>query len=108
MSSTKSLLDFILCLMSDDNAKAAFIADPDQALADAGLSDVCSEDISDAMTYVAEYHPVSNVGNREYNLGNHRDDRDYEDNREYRYEGGRPHEIQGVEKVVCGSFWFQP
>jgi hypothetical protein len=92
MSSTKSLLDFILSLLSDDHAKAAFIANPDQALADAGLSDVCSEDISDAMTYVAEYHPVSNVGNREYNLGNDRDDRHYGDDRDYRHEGGRPHE----------------
>jgi hypothetical protein len=92
MSSTKSLLDFILSLLSDDETKAAFIANPDQVLADAGLSDVCSEDISDAMTYVAEYHPVSNVGNREYNLGNDRGDRDYGDNWEYRHEGGRPHE----------------
>jgi hypothetical protein len=90
MSSTQSLLDFILSLLSDRDAKAAFIANPDQALADAGLSDVCSEDISDAMTYVAEYHPVSNVGNREYNVGNDRDDRDYGDN--YRHEGGRTHE----------------
>jgi hypothetical protein len=92
MSSTKSLLDFILSLLSDEDAREAFNANPDQALADAGLSDVCSEDISDAMTYVAEYHPVSSVGNREYNLGNDRDDRDYGDNRDYRHEGGRPHE----------------
>jgi hypothetical protein len=70
MSTTQSLLDFILNLLRDSNAKAAFVANPDQALADAGLSDVCSEDVSDAMSYVSEYHPVSFVGNREYNLGN--------------------------------------
>jgi hypothetical protein len=70
MSMTQSLLDFILNLLRDSDAKAAFLADPDRALADAGLSNVCSEDISDAMSYVTEYHPVALVGPREYNLGN--------------------------------------
>ncbi|MBV9161910.1 MAG: IniB N-terminal domain-containing protein [Pseudonocardiales bacterium] len=70
MNTTQSLLDFILNLLRDSDAKAAFVANPDQALADAGLSDVCSEDVSDAMSYVSEYHPVSYVGDREYNLGN--------------------------------------
>lgn len=95
MSDTKSLLDFILSLLGNDDAKQAFIANPDQVLANAGLSDVCSEDVSDAMTYVAEYHPVSIVGNREYNVGNDRDygnDRNYGDDRGYRYDGGRPHD----------------
>ena len=67
---SQSLLDFILNLLRDSDAKAAFLADPDRALADAGLSNVCSEDISDAMSYVTEYHPVALVGPREYNLGN--------------------------------------
>ncbi len=70
MNMTQSLLEFILTLLRDSDAKAAFIADPDRALADAGLSEVCSEDIADAMSYVAEYHPVTLVGPREYNLGN--------------------------------------
>lgn len=70
MTTAPSLLEFILNLLRDSDAKAAFIANPDQALADAGLSDVCCEDVSDAMSYVAEYHPVSFVGNREYHLGN--------------------------------------
>jgi hypothetical protein len=63
---TQSLLDFILNLMRDGDAKAAFVANPDKALADAGLSNVCSEDVSDAMSYVSEYHPVSYTGDREY------------------------------------------
>lgn len=66
MNVTQSLLDFILNLMRDDTAKAAFVADPNRALADAGLSNVCSEDVSDAMSYVSEYHPVSFVGDRAY------------------------------------------
>ncbi len=65
---TQTLLDFILNLLRDSNAKAAFVADPEKALADAGLSNVCSEDVSDAMTYVAEYHPIAPVGHREYNV----------------------------------------
>ena len=69
MNMTQSLMDFILNLMGDDHAKAAFAADPDRALADAGLSSVCSEDVSDAMSYVAEYHPVTFVGERAYHVG---------------------------------------
>jgi hypothetical protein len=68
MSMATSLLDFILNLLRNDDAKAAFVANPDKALAEAGLSEVCSEDVSDAMAYVAEYHPVTFVGNREYHL----------------------------------------
>jgi hypothetical protein len=70
MTMTQTLLEFILNLLRDSDAKAAFIADPDRALADAGLSEVCGEDIADAMSYVAEYHPVTLVAPREYNLGN--------------------------------------
>jgi hypothetical protein len=70
MTMATSLMDFILSLLRDDHAKAAFAADPEQALHDAGLSEVCSEDVADAISYVAEYHPVSFVGNREYNVGN--------------------------------------
>ncbi|MFN2479851.1 MAG: IniB N-terminal domain-containing protein [Pseudonocardiaceae bacterium] len=70
MNVTQSLLDFILNLMRNSDAKAAFVANPDRALADAGLSNVCSEDVSDAMSYVAEYHPVAFVGDRSYNVGN--------------------------------------
>ncbi|MGH3780767.1 MAG: IniB N-terminal domain-containing protein [Pseudonocardiaceae bacterium] len=69
MNVTQSLLDFILNLMRDDGAKAAFVAYPDKALADAGLSSVCSEDVSDAMSYVAEYHPVTFIGGRDYHGG---------------------------------------
>ncbi|MDQ2792100.1 MAG: IniB N-terminal domain-containing protein [Actinomycetota bacterium] len=70
MNVTQSLLDFILNLMRNDDAKTAFVTNPDKALADAGLSNVCSEDVSDAMSYVSEYHPVTFTGDREYNLGN--------------------------------------
>ncbi|MEO7195950.1 MAG: IniB N-terminal domain-containing protein [Pseudonocardiaceae bacterium] len=70
MNTTQSLLDFILNLLRDDDAKAAFVADPQQTLTDAGLGEVCGEDVSDAMSYVAEYHPVTFVGDRDHNVGN--------------------------------------
>jgi hypothetical protein len=107
MSSTKSLLDFILSLLSNDDAKEAFFANPDQALADAGLSDVCSEDVSDAMTYVAEYHPVSTVGNREYNVGNHGDERVYADDQAYRHEDD-PTRVWTHTPPRCSSWSTSP
>ncbi len=98
MNMTQSLLDFILNLMRDGDAKAAFVANPDKALADAGLSNVCSEDVSDAMSYVSEYHPVSFVGgDRAYNVGNsefapHTSNRGGDDH----HEGGyRPEHFEG-------------
>jgi hypothetical protein len=98
MNVTQSLLDFILNLMRDGDAKAAFVANPDKALADAGLSNVCSEDVSDAMSYVSEYHPVSFVGgDRAYNVGNsefapHTSNRGGDDH----HEGGyRPEHFEG-------------
>jgi hypothetical protein len=81
-----SLLDFILNLLRDGDAKAAFVANPDHALAAAGLSDVCSEDVSDAMSQLAEYHPVSFRGDREHHEGD-RDDSQHA--RHYQPEGHR-------------------
>ncbi len=70
MNMAQSLLEFILNLLRDSNAKTAFIADPEKALADAGLSGVCGKDVADAMSYVAEYHPVTFVGDRDRNDSN--------------------------------------
>ncbi len=98
MNVTQSLLDFILNLMRDGDAKAAFVTNPEHELAKAGLTDVCSEDVSDAMSYVSEYHPVSFVGgDRAYNVGNsefspHTSYRGGDD----RHEGGnRPEHFDG-------------
>ncbi|HZD14220.1 MAG TPA: IniB N-terminal domain-containing protein [Pseudonocardiaceae bacterium] len=86
MTTTQSLLDFILNLLRDSDAKAAFVANPDQALANAGLSDVCSQDVSDAMSYVSEYHPVAYAGdphNTDYRP-DYRPDSDYRSGNDYR------------------------
>jgi hypothetical protein len=66
MTMAQSLLEFILALLRNDDAKAAFAADPQKTLADAGLSGVCHEDVADAMSYIAEYHPVALVGDHGY------------------------------------------
>jgi hypothetical protein len=107
MTMTQSLLDFILSLLRDSDAKAAFLANPDKALADAGLSDVCSEDISDAMSYVAEYHPVTLIGSREYNLGNsavsqHASDHrpDHDDRPEAYHPGPHATPVQQLEYIT--------
>ncbi len=60
-----TLMDYILELLRGGDARAAFQADPQQALNDAGLSGVCAQDVSDAVSYVSEYHPVTYVGNQD-------------------------------------------
>lgn len=87
MYMAQSLLEFILNLLRDSNAKTAFIADPEKALADAGLGDVCGNDVADAMSYVAEYHPVTFVGNRD---DDHR-------NTDISQHGGNSHNSHGYQ-----------
>jgi hypothetical protein len=59
---SNTLMDYILELLHGGAARAAFEANPQQALSDAGLSGVCAQDVSDAVSYVSEYHPVTFVG----------------------------------------------
>ena len=49
-----SLLDFVMSLVSDPDAAAAYAADPAQAIADANLTDVTSVDVNDLIPVVAE------------------------------------------------------
>ena len=41
-----SLLDFVMSLVRDPDAAAAYAADPAQAIADANLTDVTSVDVN--------------------------------------------------------------
>lgn len=52
----ESLIEFILSLLRDPAAAAAFEADPDRELAAAGLADVCAADVR-AVTPVVVDHP---------------------------------------------------
>ena len=48
------LLDFVMSLVRDPDAAAAYAADPGQAIADAHLTDVTSVDVSNLIPVVAE------------------------------------------------------
>ncbi|SDY18120.1 hypothetical protein SAMN05661080_02597, partial [Modestobacter sp. DSM 44400] len=49
-----SLLDFILNLLRDPQAASAFETDPEAALSDAGLDDVCAADVNSLVPVLAE------------------------------------------------------
>ncbi|MET1153749.1 IniB N-terminal domain-containing protein, partial [Arthrobacter sp.] len=66
-----SLLEFIMNLLRDPRAADEFNADPDAALANAGLSNVCSDDVDAIMPVILDYAPVGSGSSfdREYNTG---------------------------------------
>jgi hypothetical protein len=49
-----SLLDFVMSLVRDPDAAAAYAADPAQAIADANLTDVSSVDVNNLIPVVSE------------------------------------------------------
>src|SRR5258708_22672273 len=49
-----SLLDFVMSLVRDPNAAAAYAADPAQAISDANLTDVTSVDVNHLIPVVSE------------------------------------------------------
>ena len=49
-----SLLDFVMSLLRDPDAAAAYAADPAQAIADANLTDVTSVDVNNLIPVVSE------------------------------------------------------
>jgi hypothetical protein len=51
-----SLLDWIMNLLSNDEAREAFQADPKNAMAAAGMSSVCSSDVRDSRAFLVD-HP---------------------------------------------------
>ncbi|MCG5432110.1 Rv0340 family protein [Mycobacterium sp. MYCO198283] len=57
------LLDFVLSLVRDPGVAAQYAADPNGALADAGLSGVTTADVSNLIPVVSESLPVADAGN---------------------------------------------
>ena len=51
-----SLLDWIMNLLTNDDAREAFQADPKNAMAAAGMSSVCSSDVRDSRAFLVD-HP---------------------------------------------------
>lgn len=56
------IIDFLLSLMRDDDARAAFEQDPQGTLATAGLQDVTGQDIRDARLQLADSGAVRGSG----------------------------------------------
>jgi hypothetical protein len=55
MASTLTLHDFLLSLLTDPQARAAFASDPAGALEHAGLGDITAEDMRDGIPLVLDY-----------------------------------------------------
>src|SRR6266581_4234524 len=62
MQSPLTLHDFVINLLSDADARAAFDLDPDGALRAAGLGDVTPADVRDVLPLVADYVPAHVAG----------------------------------------------
>jgi hypothetical protein len=67
MDSSLTLHDFVINLLSDADARAAFDIDPHGALDEAGLTGVTPADVQDLMPLVADYAP-SNVSGLHHSL----------------------------------------
>ena len=63
---TTALLDFLMGLLRNPQAGADFAADPDTALANAGLQGICAADVDAVLPVALDFSPV---GNREYDTG---------------------------------------
>ena len=61
---TNAVLDFILNLLRNDDAAAAYCANPEAALAAAGLGDVCHADIVAVAPMVAESGLFAGAGSQ--------------------------------------------
>ncbi|MEV0808187.1 IniB N-terminal domain-containing protein [Micromonospora sp. NPDC050200] len=61
MNGHMTLQDFVLSLLSDPDAKAAFDHDPEGALQAVGLSDITAADVQDMVPLVVDYASVAPV-----------------------------------------------
>ncbi|HKS98818.1 MAG TPA: IniB N-terminal domain-containing protein [Rugosimonospora sp.] len=59
MESPQTLHDFVLNLLNNADARAAFQLDPQGALHDAGLSDIDAADVRDVVPLVVDYAPAT-------------------------------------------------
>ncbi|MCD2196365.1 IniB N-terminal domain-containing protein [Actinomycetospora endophytica] len=59
VTEAKTILQFLLDLLRDPNAQAAFAADPHGTLASAGLDNLCFADVRDALPLVMDHAPAA-------------------------------------------------
>ncbi len=62
MVSASSLIDFLLNLLKDEQARKEFEEDPEGVLARQGLDGVCGQDIRDVAPLLADHHAVHASG----------------------------------------------
>lgn len=65
---TTALLEFLLDLLTDPQARAEFAADPEAAMQNAGLQGVTPADVDAVLPVAFDFSPVA-VGNRDYITG---------------------------------------
>jgi len=111
------LLEFLMKLLRDPEAAAAFRSDPDKVLAEAGLGGVCTEDVEAVMPVIFDYAPVrvDSSFDRDYDTGGNdidvggnvsrpgRDDHDSPDDDggdRPRYDDDHAHAVQQLSHVV--------
>lgn len=69
-----SLFDWIMHLMSNPAAREHFQADPQGAMASAGMSSVCAQDVRDAKAFLLDHpdvHPVHEASAQQHAAGGH-------------------------------------
>jgi hypothetical protein len=59
VTEARTILQFLLDLLRDPNAQAAFAADPQGTLASAGLDNLCFADVRDALPLVMDHAPAA-------------------------------------------------
>jgi hypothetical protein len=77
---TPSLLNWIMDLLRNDDARDAFHANPQAAMASAGFTAACADDVRDARAFIADNPHVGHKfpAHEDYNHGHHGDHEDHD------------------------------
>jgi hypothetical protein len=77
--SAPSLFEWIMDLLRNDHAREAFQANPQAAMASAGLTASCGEDVKDAMPFIVDHPDVKWTEHRDFNHHPHHHHHDDDD-----------------------------
>jgi hypothetical protein len=94
---TSSLLDFILGLLRDQEQASAFNDDPQRALQDAGLGDVCGADVQALVPMLSDYSPVGSGGGGRPHF--ERPEREHDFDRGRQHHGGDDDSYLAIEHI---------
>lgn len=71
---TPSLLNWIMDLLRNDHAREAFQANPQAAMASAGLTASCGDDVKDATPFIVDHPDVKWTGHKDFKHNDGDDD----------------------------------